>query len=358
MVFVKGRFRNHDFGVLFESPGAAATMRYIDTKRFSASLRGRTIADGEKVLVARLAGSQQEQDLTEPVNCNGYGRIRHFRLHQYPGWSADPLPIVPAAHALKQPINSVLRAQIFQLAACNWRCWYCFVDFNRLAADPSLGKYMTAHELVDLFLREEQRASVIDLSGGQPDLVPEWTLWMMQALEQRGLCDEIFLWSDDNLSTEYLWNVLSPTQRSYMARYPKYARVACFKGYDDESFSFNTLASPALFAQQFKIYRRLLADGFDLYAYVTFTNAPHEHVGSRVRIFVDNLQRIHHNLPLRTVPLQIAKFNATDTRMTKRHEDALVFQHAVHQEWCEQVAARYSSAERALLISDVPMRME
>jgi len=277
-------------------------------------------------------------------------------MQQYEDWSADPLPIVPAARALGQPVTATLRAQVFQLAACNWRCWYCFVDFNRLAADPNFGEYLSPNELVEMFVNEPQRASVLDLSGGQPDLVPEWTFWMMKAVERQGLHNEIFVWSDDNLSNDYFWEYLLPEQRAYMAAYPKYARVACFKGYDPTSFSFNTLAPPALFERQFQLYKRLLNEGFDMYAYVTFTNAPHGNVRDHVASFVDALQGIHPNLPLRTVPLKIAVFQATGSRVTPVHRDALVFQHTIHEEWSEQIEKRYSAAERSLSISEVSMR--
>ena len=52
----------------------------IDTERFAAQLRARAIdLDGGRILISRLAGSEQEVDLTLPANCNGYGRVRHFR---------------------------------------------------------------------------------------------------------------------------------------------------------------------------------------------------------------------------------------------------------------------------------------
>jgi organic radical activating enzyme len=102
-----------------------------------------------------------------------------------------------------------MEAQVFQNAACAWRCWYCFVPYNLLNADPKRSAWLSAEELVALYKHDEQRPQIIDLSGGSPDLVPEWVPWMMQALSSAGLDRATYLWSDDNLSTRYLFEKLS-----------------------------------------------------------------------------------------------------------------------------------------------------
>ncbi len=330
----------------------------IDTELYSSRLRERVIIPSErKVLIARLSGSGQEKDLTTPVNCRGYGRIRHFRLYKHADWSPDPLPNLPACKALGHPAELILRAQVFQNAACNWRCWYCFVDFNRLSADLRYSEYFTADELIKMYLEEENRPEVIDLSGGQPDLVPEWLLWTMESLSNNGLEGKIFLWSDDNLSNTYFWKFLTAAQRERIARFPKYSRVACFKGYNETSFSFNTLACPELFHKQFEIYRDLLKEGLDMYAYVTFTAIPHEGLHGAMERFVDKLQAIHPNLPLRTVPLKIEVFTPTQGRIKQDHKKALKFQHEVHHAWLEQLSKRFSEAERNLPICETSMSL-
>src|SRR4051812_27444967 len=98
----------------------------IDTLRFAERLRARAIdVANRRVLISRLAGSGQEVDFTVPVNCNGYGRVRHFRLATAEGWPPNALPIVPACHALGiAPTPELMTALVFQNAACAWRCWY------------------------------------------------------------------------------------------------------------------------------------------------------------------------------------------------------------------------------------------
>jgi hypothetical protein len=135
--------------------------------------RGIDLADGN-LRVSRLTGSEQEQDLSEPANCNGLGRIRHFRRETSPGWPSNPLPIEPAARALGVAAPHAMEAQVFQNAVCNWRCWYCYVDFELLSGRADRSVLISADALVKLYLAEADRPLVIDLSGGQPDLVPEW----------------------------------------------------------------------------------------------------------------------------------------------------------------------------------------
>lgn len=331
-------------------------MSPINTELYSAQLRKRAILlQEEKILISRLSGSLQEKDISTPVNCQGYGRVHHFHWHTYPDWSANPLPLLPAMHALGLPKNESLRAQVFQNAACNWRCWYCYVDFTLLSANQRLSHYFTADELVDLYLQEDNPAPILDLSGGQPDITPEWVLWMMQFLTKREKAGHIFLWSDDNLSNRYFWRFLTASQRGYIATFPNYARVGCFKGYDEASFAFNTLAEPNLFYQQFEIYRSLLNEGLDMYAYVTFTALPHERLAQAVMRFVDKLQFVHHNLPLRTIPLKIDTFTPTHKRIQHPQEQALKFQHDVHQAWLEELDKRFSAEERQQPIYNVQL---
>jgi len=182
---------------------------HIDTDRFSAALRERAIdVPNRRLRITQFAGSQQEQDLSEPANCNGLGRVRHFRRSTPRGWPNNPLPIDPACHALGLSSDAELRALVFQSAACNWRCWYCFVDYALLSADPAHSVWIAADELLELYLKEPTRPMMIDLTGGQPDLTPEWVPWMMEAVTRAGLIESIYLWSDDNLSNDYFWRYL------------------------------------------------------------------------------------------------------------------------------------------------------
>lgn len=335
----------------------AMRLSVIDTDGFSKNLRAKAIdVPGRRLLVTTFSGSKQEKDLTVPANCKGLGRVRHFRRETSMGWPLNSLPIDPAAHALGLAPSATLRAQVFQNSVCNWRCWYCFVDFELLSGSEKHSQWVTAEELLDLYLAESDPPPMLDLTGGQPDLTPEWVPWMMEALERRGLRDEVYLWSDDNLSNDYFWKYLDESTRAMVTRYPKYGRVCCFKGYNQKSFSFNTRAAAGLFDRQFELIGRLIQAGLDIYAYVTLTTTDVASINNDMRQFVDRLQEVDPNLPLRTIPLEIRMFTPVHDRLKEAMRRAMELQHCAVAQWQAELEARFSQANREMAIWRVPLR--
>lgn len=329
-------------------------MASIDTDAFSLDLRSRAISlEDRKVLISRIAGSDQEFDLTDPPNADGYGRIRHFRGAQASPWPHNPLPVVPAAHRLGVEISQTSTAQVFQNAACNWRCWYCYVPFNLLSANSEKSGWLTATQLVEYYVALDERPLVIDCSGGQPDIVPEWIPWMMDALREAGLEDEVYLWSDDNLSNDYFWKYLTAAQVEQVATYVNYGRVACFKGFDRESFAFNTKAAPEVFDRQFELFARLFGTGMDLYAYATLTGPDPAAAERGVVDFIDRLQEIDANLPLRLIPLRIEVFGVVGHRVREPQQLSLEVQELAIASWNQELEKRFTVAERSAPIAQI-----
>ena len=328
----------------------------IDTDSWSNHWRKAGIdLNAKRVLVTNFLDTEQEGDLSEPPNCRGLGRIRHFRRATSAGWPPNPLPIDPASKTLGIPVGDDIRAQVFQNAVCNWRCWYCFVPFNLLSANHRHAEWLTASELVDLYLDQTERPTVIDLSGGQPDLTPEWVPWMIQEIQARGLEDNVYLWSDDNLSTNYFWRYLAADDVELVRSARNYGRVCCFKGFDEESFSFNTLADETLFQRQFELFGRFLDVGIDLYAYVTLTSPNADRITERISRFVDRLQKLHENIPLRTVPLEVQVFAPVHSRIKEEQCKALKVQQIAVEAWCREIEDRYTLKDRNLPITAVPL---
>jgi uncharacterized Fe-S cluster-containing radical SAM superfamily protein len=328
--------------------------RFINTDKFSEQMRERCIDTAQRrLLVTRFHGSEQELDFTEPTNCNGFGRVRHFHLDSGQGWPKNPLPIEPARIALGLLQKDLLRAQVFQLAACNWRCWYCFVDYSLLSANRQHAAFLSPAELIDLYLKEPDRAHVIDLTGGQPDLIPEWVPWIMKELTSRGLSETTYLWSDDNLSTDYFWQFLTKSDLDVICGYRNYGKVCCFKGFNADSFAFNTGASPDLFSRQFSLTKRLLGLGLDLYCYMTFTTPNPDGIADDMAKFVDSLQRLDPNLPLRTVPLRIRVFTPTKERLGNIPPQAFLNQNVAAEAWQRELSQRYTSQDLAKSITEV-----
>ncbi len=295
-----------------------------------------------KIRIASYNNSKQSNDLSLPSNCNGYGRIHHFKREQREGWPLDPLPIDPALHALNLPSSDEISVQVFQIAVCNFKCWYCYVDRQLINSNPEVSLFLSVEEMLDLYLVEAERPPIIDLSGGQPDLVPEWALWFADILHDRQLDKEVYLWSDDNLSTDFLWRFLSKEEINRLSSYKNYGRVGCFKGFDEYSFSFNTNAPPELFKSQFTLMRRLVDSGFDVYGYVTLTSDKEKNLKLQISDFIDRLQsEVHPVFPLRTIPQSIFEFTPTRQRMKTKQQKSLEIQNKAAFLWQEEIEKRF-----------------
>jgi uncharacterized Fe-S cluster-containing radical SAM superfamily protein len=322
--------------------------KLIKTNEFSAHLRAKGILLPEqKILITKFFNSEQEKDLTLPANCDGFGRIHHFRRSVDTIFPSNPLPIDPALRYLNLDYTNEIKVQVFQNAFCSWRCWYCFVDFNLLSANLKHSEFKSAEELLNLYLQSSTKPPIIDLSGGQPDLVPEWSLWMADEIKKRGFENEIYIWSDDNLSNDYLWRYLTKSELKRLVSYKNYGKVGCFKGYDETSFSFNTTAEPTAWKQQFSVMKRLVDTGFDMYAYVTLTSNNPDNTHTKMTEFIDRLQEIHPLFPLRTIPLKIFEFTPTKHRMNEVHYKALEIQEEAVTIWNSEIEKRFTIHERA-----------
>lgn len=330
----------------------------IDTNKLSESLRLKAIDPINKsLLITNFHGSEQEEDLSEPANCDGFGRIRHFKLDSGTNWPINPLPILPAAKALGINSNSEMRAQVFQNSVCNWRCWYCFVDFKLLSGNSKYSKFLTSEEMLNMYLLEDNPPQMIDLSGGQPDLTPEWVPWMMEAITERGLQDKIYLWSDDNLSNDYFWKFLTPKQIDLVTSYKMYSRVCCFKGIDDRSFGLNTKADPKLFNKQVELSKRLLEINLDLYCYITLTANTDTNFDLVIPQFLDRIQTVDELLPLRIVPLKVYDtFTPIAKRMDDNFKDMLKGQFTAIEVWQKELSKRFSPQQLLQPITEVSLK--
>ena len=332
-------------------------MNLINTEKVSISLREKAIDTVAKtILITNFENSEQEKDLSEPPNCNGLGRVRHFRLGDGTNWPKNPLPIYPAQKALLLKENDMIRAQVFQNAVCNWRCWYCFVDFKLLSGNKKYSEHLNCETLIDYYQEHDNPPLVIDLTGGQPDLTPEWIPWMMDTLLKRGLSDKVYLWSDDNLSNDFFWKYLTDEQIQMISTYRMYGRVCCFKGIDELSFSHNTAAEPTLFDSQFILWEKLLKTGIDLYSYITLPAITSTDFRLCIKKFLDRIQKVDENYPLRIVPLKIQEFSPMVSRMKELHIDLLEGQKIAIEIWKEEMSKRFTSDEINKKITEVKMK--
>lgn len=312
-------------------------------------------SEPRRFLLSRIEGSEQENDLSLPPNCGGYGRIRHFRRHLDINWN-DPLPMDPMSKSLNLETTDLVKAQVFQIAACNLSCWYCFVPQNLKSAQTGSSAWFSSDEMLGMFVEEKlDDIRLIDLSGGNPELVPEWIVDTMRALEKRNMVDYIYLWSDDTLTSDIFFRQLTSSDICYIRNYPHYGKVCCFKGFDKESFSFNTGLHKGLFEKQFELFERYLNIGIDLYGYVTFTTDNAEGIEEKIGEFITRLRRIHPLLPLRVVPLKIVMFSPMSHQMQNQHVSSMKNQIIVHNVWRKQLQSIFSSEQLQFDISHISL---
>lgn len=303
-------------------------------------------------LLSKIADSVQANDLSIPSNCDGFGRIHHFYRNVDPSWINDPLPIDPACYALAIDTVDMIETQVFQLAACNVHCWYCFVPDSLKCANGQLSSWFSAEKMIDSYFKYAPDVHVLDLSGGNPELAPEWVLDSMRALERCGKADKVYLWSDDTLTTDFLFE-MDMADIKYMASYPMYGKVCCFKGFDKESFAFNSKLPSEMFEEQLIRFAKYLELGFDLYGYITLTCSNIDGIDEKIGAFMDRLQKIHPMLPLRVIPLKIMVFTPTQCRMNPVYKDSLINQSVAVEAWKKMLIERFSEEKRNKKIHEV-----
>jgi len=102
--------------------------------------------------------------------------------------------------------------------------------------------------------------------------------------------------------------------------------------------------------------RRSISSGLNMYGYATFTTPDRSDIKHRMSRFVDRLQQIHSNLPLRIVPLEVQVFTPTTGRIRPEHLVALNVQREAIEEWNHQLSMRFTDAERAQSIDRVMLQ--
>jgi len=307
--------------------------------------------------ITNFYDSLQSKDKYTNVNCNGFGRLRKFE--KFSLFLKDKTQNTKPLYR-GYPKSKSFYSQVFQIAGCNWRCWYCFVDDKILSADKSKVKMLTTDELIELYLNQKNRPNIIDLSGGQPDLVPEWTLSMLKSIEKYGLRNKVYVWIDDNLSVE-MKQYLTVKELNYIVNFPKLSKVGSFKGYDECSFVFNTKASMDEYDKQFKVFKSLINHGFDMYAYVSFTAPPESiyNIKQKIKNFIKKLQEVHFNLPLRVIPLKIHPFTAIQDRNFQKYDISKVYEHQyiVYQVWRDELKKQYSLESLEVAYEEINLRI-
>jgi uncharacterized Fe-S cluster-containing radical SAM superfamily protein len=243
---------------------------------------------------------------------------------------------------------------IAQINACNLRCWYCYCDARNLCADHRYGEYFTPDQILLHFLsaskkyeyskNPDEKINILRLSGGEVFLVPELIYWIIEDIFSLNLQDRIFLWIDCNLSTgDFFWKYLSKSQIKRIRNFKNLGICCCYKGFDEESFYYNTGADPVFFGEQFKMHRRLFEEGLDVYSYIypvsIFPIESDGHAKSKIDNFIGLMQKeVSYFSPLRMAVPAIKIYSANENRITAEKRKILSYQDKIRNLWFQSVS--------------------
>ena len=310
------------------------------------------IINGDKFLMSKLLYKTEEEKKALNINLDDFGRVRNFKRNKFSDWCSDPIPMDIVSKRLNMDRMDNLDVQMVEVAKCNLHCWWCYLPDELRHINEKYMKWFSPQELLDLVFHENANCKCLYVSGGNPELVPELIYDIMKELSNRGLSDKLLLWSDDVLSTDYVFN-MDIDKLKYMLQYKNYAKICCLKGFDDQSFSFNTLTKKEGFQEQLERLKKNIDLGFDTYCYVVLTCEDLENIDKRISDFIEKLQNISYYLPLRVIPIKIEKFSAVIERLNDIRNQSIINQYKVLDVWNSQIEKSYSKKLIKKNISDI-----
>lgn len=220
-------------------------------------------------------------------------------------------PTYAAAYSLKRNLLEFTKVFTMQVAGCNYSCNYCFVPRELNSGSEKYGKFFSAEEIVDEFLKIKKKSkspmNIIRISGGECMIIPEIVIDIYDKMMKKS--PDSYLWIDTNLSTYDIINKYKPELKKVLTR-KNVGIVGCFKGTTEKDFSLITGAKEEFYKEQFETAKLLIDLGADFYAYVPAYIYDEKSAEEKLESFLAELQKVNKNLPLRLEMLKIENFPA------------------------------------------------
>lgn len=216
-------------------------------------------------------------------------------------------PAYAAGKALNSDPREFSNAFTVQLAGCDYACLYCYVPFNvNLNKHQLPGKLFSAEQIVDCFVEMRDNSkiklNVLRISGGNPTIVPEIIVDILECLKSKALND-VYVWIDSNLSNcTYMKRLGNEFASAISTR--NVGIVGCFKGICSSDFERLTGCSRKDYEMQFETAQYLASLGCDFYLYLPALTyvSDFKHY---MHPFLERLYLIDPMLPLRLEMLRI-----------------------------------------------------
>ncbi|MBI2041946.1 MAG: radical SAM protein [Candidatus Nealsonbacteria bacterium] len=345
-------------------------MKGYDPIKLAEKLRPKMIdPENKKVLLAILAGTGQEKDLSKERFFENIFRSKIYTKpedREFDYFRGEPAAV--AALELGVSPEECNAAFLGQINGCNLNCWYCYVDRIANSANHKYGKFFSAEEYLNQFLAERRKfqssanpdlkLNILRISGGEVFIVPEIIFWMVEAIEKARLENDLYVWVDSNLATgNSYWNHLSAEQRARIEHFRNLGVCVCYKGFDRETFYENTGAAPEFFDEQFRMHRRLVEEGLDVYSYLYPVTSSAKNLRGRLSLFMDRLrEEVSEFAPLRMATPPIKVYGPTEKRLTPARKKALENQLEAMKIWKEELQKRYTREQLHMKPHDLPSR--
>lgn len=263
-------------------------------------------SDGS-ALFANLLNTKEATDSYHEVNHEGFGRIRNFKHFLF----HIETDVMERRKFLR--LNEVgkwsnqFQSQVFQIGVCPLRCRYCFVDKENLDGTNPQSAFLKPVDVIQMFLESWPNIRNLDISGGSPDLCPEFLFKLLSEIERVDLKGRITIWVESNLDVNY-YSKMSKNVIEYIATFPNFHLLCSLKGWDSTSVTYNT-RNMMSFDQQLEGLRFFCQHHFPLSVYLVFIG--HKIADSKeVASLYSQLKHISFELPERCIPLYIKKFHA------------------------------------------------
>jgi uncharacterized Fe-S cluster-containing radical SAM superfamily protein len=215
---------------------------------------------------------------------------------------------------------------IIQSGVCNFRCWYCYVDYRFLSGRIVVKQ--SAAEVLDQFLslrdRLEARGkqlNVLRISGGEPLLVPDLTLACLEEIRRMSLHTTVCVKTETNLSP-----LITVDGRPLVAHWSAFEEFSqhqnfllhpTFHGISGENLNETSAVDPDAFEVICEGLQNLLAYRVDFYPSFGANTVP---VNSVVPFF-RWLRKVNTNLPLRFAVRHFRfDYNAISMRDKERNQ--------------------------------------
>lgn len=251
---------------------------------------------------------------------------------------------------------------IVQIGVCNFRCFYCYVDFRFLTGRNVV--HVTALQVVEQFLarraelaKEGVELNVLRISGGEPMLAPDLTLECLRILRDRELAGEICVKTETNLAPLVTIDGTCPAARwadlAEFRTHPNFILHPTFHGLNRQSLRRISTANWDNFEMMFDAIRTLIDFGIDFYPSFGANTVAVDDVDA----FFSELKQIHENLPLR---IAVRKFHLEYEAPATRENgsrDVMVYDHvATISAWDARLRREYGVGYGELPRHQFPLR--